>query len=298
VLALTALSGCDSRPAQSSAHQETATPQPAGSLCDLIRPTLTGDWKSEQRPPANNPISDVCRLTDTADPDNQYRISVAVLPVSAQDVATMRKDEERQLKGQYVVQPVDGGIGQDSWSVNPAAVGPWVVFRSHGRLVRVAQNASGPGRLESVKAVARTIDSLSAGISAAPAIRRRPECDRGTKAAEALLGATAAARYDTVTDGFTTCRWGSPRGAVFVAAGGLGSDPGVAYMYAKDAAAKSWTGVHKVGVGDEGWQQADGFIAYRVGQDVFVNVAAMPSSAEKSPKVLDLARVIRSAYGR
>ncbi|TWD81180.1 hypothetical protein FB561_2284 [Kribbella amoyensis] len=297
-----ALSGCDAGREESAAHQTSArntpAPLPAGSLCDRVRPTLAGDWKAEDQPPGPFPLSDVCQLTNFADPNNRYKISVTVLPVSAADAAEFRKVEERGLKDRFVVEPVDGAVGQDSWSVNPAASGPWLVFRTGGRLVRVRQNVSGEGQLEAVEAVAQTIDSLPGGIPAAQAIQRRPECDRGTAAAERLLEAKASARRDTLVNGFVTCRWGSQRRAASTEGGGPASEAWLGFTNLKDAGDDSRSWVRRVAVGKEGWQQDDGFLAYKITENAYVNAAGYPPLTTKSAKVLDLARAIAPAYRR
>jgi hypothetical protein len=50
-------------------------------------------------------------------------------------------------------------------------------------------------------------------------------------------------------------------------------------------------------VGAEGWRQPDGFTAYRVGKNTFVNVGAAPTSAMHPAETLALARAILPAYG-
>ncbi|MEV6285844.1 hypothetical protein [Kribbella sp. NPDC051770] len=219
-----------------------------------------------------------------------------MLPVSAQDAAELRADEASRVKEQFTAQPVDGGVGLDSWSVNPVSAGPWLVFRSGDRLVKVGQNRRGDEQLEAVKAVARTVDSLPGGIRPAPAARREAKCERGTAAAEALLGAKAAARRDEIVDGLVTCRWGTLRKAVVVEGGGPDSDAAAAFRNLKSAAQDSRLGNKRVAVGAEGWQQDNGFLAYKVDEKTFVTVDPYPLSPAESASILALARAIRPAY--
>ncbi|WP_460651560.1 hypothetical protein [Kribbella endophytica] len=263
-----------------------------------MRPTLPGGWKAQDQAPTATPLSDVCWLTDSADASNQYRILVSVLPVSAQDAAVLRADEASRLKGQFTAQTVDAEVGLDSWSVDPVSAGPWLVFRSGDRLVKVGQKRSGDGQLDAVKAVARTIDSLPGGIPQAPALLRQPECERGTAAAEALLGAKAAARRDTVIDGYVTCRWGTLRRAVFIEGGGRDSEAFVAFRNLKSAGDSGSLGNRRVDVGAEGWQQDNGFMAYRVDEKTFVSVDPYPLSPVNSAGIVALARAMRPAYTR
>lgn len=268
--------------------------QPVGSLCERVRPTLTGTWRAEDAPATLMPLSDSCMLTDSTNPNNRFRISVSVLRTTAKDTTEIRKAEAAGLVGVYVAKQIAGGIGPDSWAMNPAAVGPWVVFRSGELLVRVAHDTS--GQLDAVRAVAKTIISLAGGIPDAPAMVQRPECGPGTPAAEKVLGAKATARRDAVVDGFAHCLWGSTTTTAFTRAGNSASDQGLDFTYAKDAGSESWTGFRPVKVGAEGWQQPDGFTVYRVGKDTFVNVGAAPTSAMRPAETLALARAILPAY--
>lgn len=288
-----ALSACDST--DQPAVEERAAEQPVGSPCERVRPTLTGTWKAEDAPATLNPLSDSCWLTDSTNPNNRFRISVSVLPTTAKETAEIRLAEAAGLRGVYVAKQVDGGVGSGSWAMNPAAGGPWLVFRSGERLVRVAQDTS--GQLDAIQAVARTIISLPGGIPEAPAMVQRPECAPGTAAAEKVLGAKAAARRDALVDGFAHCLWGSTTRTAFTRAGGAASDQGLNFTYAKDAGADSWTGVRAVKVGAQGWQQSDGFTMYRVGKNTFVDVGAAPTSAMRPAETLALARAILPAYG-
>ncbi|WP_041289394.1 hypothetical protein [Kribbella flavida] len=261
-------------------------------------PTLAGEWKAEEQPPASFPLADVCSLTNAADPNNQYSISLGVLPVSAQDAAELRKYDVRRLKGHYVVQPVDGGVGQDSWAVDPAAAGPWVVFRSGNRLVKVSRPLGGKGQLNAVKAVARTIERLPGGFPPTRSMHRRPECERGTAAAEKLLAAKAAARRDTLVNGFVSCRWASTRQAAVAIGGGLGSDAAIAFTNLRNAGTGPVVSNRRVPVGQEGWQQDNGFLAYQLAENAFVTVVAHPMPSTQSAGVLALARALRPIHLR
>jgi hypothetical protein len=266
-------------------------------LCERVRPTLTGSWKAEDAQPTLKPLSDSCWLTDSTDSNNRFRISVSVLPVTAKDATEIRKTEELLMReALYAVKPVDGGIGPDSWAVNPAAVGPWLVFRSGERMVRVAQNTSGKGQLDAIRAVVRTINTLPGGIPAAPAVVQRTECALGTATAEKLLGTKVRSRRDTVVDGFAQCLWGSTTRTAFTHAGRTGSDPALDFTSVRDAATAPEIGVRPVTVGAEGWQQSDGFTSYRVGKDTFVSVGAAQSSMRPAA-TLALARAMLPAYG-
>lgn len=298
-VALWAVAACESgepqRAEKGPASQPTTKVSPAvGNLCQRVQPSLAGSWQVEDRPPGTFPVSDVCWLTDSADPANRFRISVSVLPVTAQDMVGFRQEEARNLKGHYVAVPVDGGVGPGSWAVNPAAVGPWLTFHSSGRLVRVAHESA--GKLDAVKAVARTIVSLPGGLPAARAVVQRPECAAGTAAAEKLLGAKATARRDTAAAGQVTCLWGVAGRSVFIEAGGPASDAGVGFMHISKAASSAGAGVRPVKVGGGGFQQDNGYLVYRVGKATFVMAFAQPESPGDSAGILALARAMVPAF--
>ena len=289
---LLALTACDSTD-QPAVEDRTAA-QPVGSLCERVRPTLTGTWKAEDAPATLSPLSDSCWLTDSTNATNRFRISVSVLPTSAKDATDIRTAEAAGLVGVYAAKQIPGGAGPDSWAMNPAAVGPWLVFRSGEQLVRVAQDTS--GQLDAVRAVATTIVSLPGGIPEAPAVVRLPECAPGTAAAEKVLKAKATARRDGTVDGFAHCLWGSTTRTAYTRAGGPASDQGLDFMYTNDAGSDSWTGFRPVKVGAQGWQQPDGFTTYRVGKDTFVTVGAAPTM--RPADTLALARAILPTYNR
>lgn len=269
--------------------------QPVGSLCERIRPTLSGDWEAQDAEPLLRPLSDSCQLTEAANASNQFRISVSVLPVTATDAAVLREAEERSLTlSRFAAKAVDAGFGSDSWSVNPAAVGPWLVFRSGDWLVKVEQETS--GQLEAVKTVAQTIGSLPGGIGSRQAVIERSECGRGTAAAEVLLGAQATGRRDELVEGIVQCRWASATATAYSEAGDLSSDAGQAFTALKNSGGASWTGTHQVKIGSEGWQQSDGLIAYRIENDTYVSIGAVPRSTQAPAKALALAHAVLPTY--
>ncbi|WP_460661278.1 hypothetical protein [Kribbella swartbergensis] len=157
-------------------------------------------------------------MIDSADLTHGIRISVSVLPMSTAQAAEARKQDERQVATYSVAKVVDGGLGPDSWAIDPAAAAPWITFRTGDRLIRVAAMWGGHG-LEELKAVARTITTLPDGIPTAPAVIELPECARGTAAAEHILGTKAVVRRDAVVDGYLFCQWGSATRAVHIRSG-------------------------------------------------------------------------------
>ncbi|MGC4944009.1 hypothetical protein [Kribbella sp. DT2] len=268
-------------------------------MCERVRPTLPGDWSVEIQQPLVNPVADSCWLTSTTDPKNRYRIAVGVLPLTKQDIADFRKSSERRLKeDRYAARAVDAGIGENSWSVNPAAEGPWLVFFSGGRMVRVAQEAYGPGQLAAITAVARTINTLPGGVPAGPKIVGRPECEPATAAAEKVLSGKALARRDALVDGEVMCLWASARAGVVVAGGGPASEAATDFGLLKSTSTNPVPEARRVDVGQEGWQHDSGYLVYRIGEDRFVTITPSSLTAEQSAAVVALGQATIPIYNR
>ncbi|ONI75532.1 hypothetical protein BWI15_06700 [Kribbella sp. ALI-6-A] len=268
-------------------------------MCERVRPTLPGDWKIEVQRPTISPIADSCWLTSTTDPKNQYRIAVGVLPLTRQDIADFRRNAERSMKEEgYAAKAVDAGIGENSWSVNPAVLGPWLVFFNGGRMVRVAQESYGPGQLAAITAVAKTINTLPGGLPAAPKIVGRPECERATAAAEKVLGGKALARRDAVVYGKVTCQWGSARAGVVVLAGGPASEAATNFSIVKSTSTNPTPDARRVDVGQEAWQHDGGDLVYRIRKDLFVYITSVTLSAKKSAAIVALGKAVIPIYDR
>jgi hypothetical protein len=260
---------------------------------------LPGEWKLEVKQSLVNPIADSCWLTSSTDPKNRYRIAVGVLPLTKQDIADLRKSAELRLKeDRYVAKAVDAGIGENSWSVNPALEGPWLVFFNGGRMVRVAQETYGPGQLAAIKAVAKTVNALPGGLPATPKIVGRPECERATAAAEKVLGGKALARRDTFRYGEVGCQWGSPRAGVAVEGGGPASEAATEFNIIKSISTNPVPEARRVDVGQEGWQHDSGYLVYRIGKDRFVTISTSSLTAKQSAAVVALGKAMIPVYDR
>jgi hypothetical protein len=296
VCGLLVLAACDSPD-----HMSGSTPsasqraQPVGSLCDRVRPSLAGTWTSAPAEPSRNliPVSDNCWLTDAADAKNQIRISVSVLPISADDAAAIRQSEDFYPTD---VASVDGGIGTGSWAVD-SAYGATLVFSSGEHQVRLKRWTPRKGQLDEFRGIARTINELPGVLPDRPALQSRPECDAGTPAAEKLLGASAVVRRDTMANGLVRCVWGSARATAFAEAGrGPGSKVGKEFTEVKtDAPTQVAPKIVRVKVGAEGWEHANG-ISYRIGKGTYVTVGAVPLYSAQPTILLTLARAMLPTY--
>lgn len=296
-LVLLSLLACDTNnPAKPAAK---TAPPPPGNICERIRPTLAGDWKAEEFNGAlHAPPADRCTLTDTSQPGHTIQVSVSVVPVSMAEAAEARRLDEAQLTGYAATKTVDGGVGAGSWAWNPAAAAPRLAFLTGNRLIRVAAEHFRNGGADQLTAIAQAITALPGGIPAAPAVVERPECARGTAAAEHLLGTKAVIRRDAIIDGYLFCQWGTPARAVQTRAGGIASDSQLTFESIKSLGTKLPNEAHRVSVGAEGWQQNDGVLAFRTSNQTFVSIMVAPFSTMQPIPVAELAQAIAPAYER
>jgi hypothetical protein len=294
LLGVLGLAACDSHTTRRTAPTPVPTEAAAtGSLCERLAPQLTG-WKAAEADSGLIvPLGDGCSLVDAVSDIHRVRVTLSAVPVTDAQFAASRKGDTEWVKEMgYAAKVVDGEIGPGSWAVDPAAASPWLVFRAGNRPIKLRMENDGSGTLDELRSIAQTILELPGGLPTAQAIIARPECVRGTAAAERLLGARAVLRRDTLADGHLSCQWGTATGSVAVRSGGLGSDPALDFGYIKG-------GFHsrRVNVGAEAWQQTDGELAFRTTQDAYIElVATMPGSTLSPNLVVALAQAIAPAY--
>jgi hypothetical protein len=86
-----ALAACDATDRKTE-DPPVSPAQPVGSLCERVLPTMRGSWKAEdgEAGRGGQPLSDSCWLIDGADAKHRIRISVSVLPMTAEDLAKVR----------------------------------------------------------------------------------------------------------------------------------------------------------------------------------------------------------------
>ncbi|TDW21198.1 hypothetical protein [Kribbella kalugense] len=289
---LLGLVACDSHTPPQTVRTPTATPTAAGSLCERLAPQLTG-WKAAAADSGLIvPLGDGCSLVDAAQDSHRVRVTLSAAPVTDAQFAEFRKsDAERITELGYAAKVIDGEIGPGSWAVDPAAAGSWLVFRAGNRPIKLSVEDGGSGTLDELRSIAETILGLPGGLPTAQPIIARPECARGTAAAERLLGGQAVLRRDALADGYLSCQWGSATRSVVVRSGGLGSDPSLDFGYVKGGFHS-----HRVNVGIEGWQQTDGELVFRTAKDAYIELVATPGSTLHPGPVVALAQAIAPAY--
>lgn len=302
---LLALTGCSSQdttraaPAAppTSSPTSSPTPRPTATLCDRLQQGLDGRWKTGgAESDFEVPLADGCSLVSVAQPNDRVRVTVSAIAVTDAQFNEYRKNDGEYLRQvRYAAKIIDGGVGAGSWAVNPAAAAPWLVFRSGGRVIRLRMVNDGAGTLAELRSIAQTVVALPDGLPASPPQVVRPDCTRGTAAAERLLGGTAILRRDNIDDGHLACQWGSATRSVLVRSGETGSSSALDFGYMKDAGS---SGIARpVRVGAEGWQQTDGQLTFRTVQGTYVEVWTSPISQSFAAWILAVARAIAPAYG-
>lgn len=286
VLVLTLL-GCD--PNATARSAPSPTPAPTGNLCERIQPKLTGTWTiSGPEPRLYAPLSDACMLTDTAQKAHQIQLALSSVPVTDAQAAVLRRSDEASVAGWYAAKVIDGGAGTGSWALNPAAAAPWLVVRVGGRLIRLRMVNDGAGTLDELRSIARTITTLPGELPPAPAMITRPECSRGTPAAERVLGSKVVLERDALVDGQLTCQWGSATRSVVVRPSSL--------LEFNDLKAGASAGLaHRATVGAEGWQ-SDGVLIFRTANGTYAEVTGTPGTTLRTASILALAQAIAPTY--
>ncbi|TCC17088.1 hypothetical protein [Kribbella sindirgiensis] len=280
-------------------------PIPSGDVCERVRPQLAGNWTTDSADSADGgdsggpklgaPLSDTCALVDADQQTHRIWVKVSILPVTDEQAVAYRKaDELSAARLGYAAKVTDGGLGNGSWALNPAAAAPWLVFRTEGRQVRLRVDNDGAGTMDELRSIARRIAELPGGLPAAPLTTVRPECDRGTAAAEHVLGAKAVVRRDALVDQQLWCQWGSAARAVWVTAGRAGSGNAFSFNILQENAKSNES--HRVTVGTEGWQQTQGFLVFKTGKGVYVAIASAPIEQMRPIPIVMLARAIEPAY--
>ncbi|HZX08005.1 hypothetical protein [Kribbella sp.] len=290
-LLLLALVGCDPHTTQ----QQSAPP---GDLCERLRPHLPGNWTTEHAPPhPAAPLSDTCTLVDSTRTAHRIQVLVSILPVTDELSARYRKaDETSAATSGFAAKITDGGLGTGSWALNPAAAAPWLVFRTANRQVRLRVENAGAGTMDELRTIAHAITALPGGLPVVKPKAVQSRCERGTAAAEHILGGPAVVRRDALVDGHLWCQWGSAAASVFVTSGAGGSDEAVDFYLVRDAGTSTMHLARRVAVGAEGWQQRDGYLSFRTARGEFVKIASAPYDEMKPVPIVMLARAIAPAY--
>ncbi|MFF0338541.1 hypothetical protein [Kribbella sp. NPDC004875] len=275
----------------SETPSETPAPSPsaapAETVCQrmdqtLVRTTLAVPAVDIQTktPPTDfgPPTYDVCQLTLSNVPNGPVlSVETSVLPATAVTLAATRKAYKGEPAQTAVVG--EGGYGASTF----------VVFLQGGKLYKVA----GPkATLAKYVVLAQEVARQAEGVPTADPVITRPECDRGTSAAEKVLGARPTARRDSETaPGDPVCAWVT---AASVLTTSVRRTPQAKALMAPIAKAPT---SQSIPFGDEGYvDTVTGRTTIRVGDDELVDFVPLPARAIDPDVMTQLALKMASVY--
>lgn len=178
------LSACQSE--KKAEPAPTPAPIATGNLCERILPKLTGKWKVASAGPSGAaPLKDSCRLIDIEAPQHMVRVSLSILPVDAAEAVRLRKETAELNRLSHVAAKLmDGGLGEGSWTLDPAAAAPELGFRTSERMVWLsgdgeygADYRSDRSSLTELREMAKVITELPNGLPKA----RLPSTNRAAR---------------------------------------------------------------------------------------------------------------------
>lgn len=229
------------------------------------------------------PTYDVCQLGLSASPSGPYlRVGISVLPATkATLTATQRAYAATKRQPAKPAAVGEGGFGTSTF----------VVFLLNGRLYKV----SGPSAtLAKYVLLGQEVARQAPGLPEAPPLITRPECERGTPAAEKVLGAPAMIRRDGETPlGDLVCGWVNPTSVLSTSV--RRTPRAEALMAPLRRAATS----QSIPLGDEGYvDTATGRTTIRVGDDKLVDLVPLPARAVDPDLMTKFALAMSPLYTR
>ena len=229
------------------------------------------------------PTYDVCQLGLSTSPSGPVlRVGVSVLPATKatltaaqrQYAATKRESAKPAVVG-------EGGFGTSTF----------VVFLLDGRLYKVS---GPPATLAKYVALGHEVARQAPGLPEAQPLITRPDCERGTSAAEKVLGAPATVRRDGETAvGDPVCGWVNPTSVLSTSV--RRTPKAEALMAPIRKAATS----QPIPLGDEGYvDTATGRTTIRVGDDKLVDLVPLPARAVDPDLMTAFALAMSPLYTR
>ncbi|MFF0266661.1 hypothetical protein [Kribbella sp. NPDC004536] len=265
----------------------TASATPAETVCmkldqELVRTTLAVpavDVQTKATPTDFGiPTYDVCQLTLSNFPNGPVlNVETSVLPATAATLAATQK----AYKGEPVKPVVvgDGGYGASTF----------VVFLVGGKLYKVA----GPkATLAKYVVLAQEVAQQAVDVPTADPVVTLPDCDRGSSAAEKVLGARPTARRDSETaQGDPVCGWITASGLLTTSVRHTPQAKALIAPLSKAATSQS------IPFGDEGYvDTATGRTTIRVGDDKLVDFVPLPARAINPDVMTQFALAMASVY--
>lgn len=267
----------------------TASATPAVTVCqklnqELVRTTLAVpavDIQTKAVPTDFGiPTYDVCQLTLSNVPNGPVlSVETSVLPATAATLAATRKAYKGEPAKPAVVG--EGGYGASTF----------VVFLLGGRLYKVA----GPkATLAKYVVLAQEVARQAEAVPAADPVVTLPECDRGSSAAEKVLGARPTARRDSKSaSGDPICGWLTATSVLTTSVRHTPQAKALIAPLGKAATSQS------IPFGDEGYvDTATGRTTIRVGDDKLVDFVPLPARPVDPDVMTQFALAMASVYTR
>ncbi|GAA2821155.1 hypothetical protein [Kribbella solani] len=279
-------------PSQTPSATPSESAKAADTLCvrmnaTLVRSTLAVPVATVQpkTPPADFgiPTYDVCQLELGIGPNPPVlNVETSVLPATKAILAATQK-AYAATKGEPAKPAVvgEGGYGTSTF----------VVFLLGGKLYKIAGPKATPAKYVEI---ARDVALQQPGQLVPEWRITRPECDRGSAAAEKVMGAAAMIRRDGQTlSGDPVCGWVNSASVLYST---VRRTPNAKALMAPIRTAAT---AQSVPLGDEGYvDTATGRTTIRVGDDKLVDLVPLPARAINPDLMTQFALAMSPLYTR
>ncbi|MFI5692125.1 hypothetical protein ACIA58_09825 [Kribbella sp. NPDC051586] len=229
------------------------------------------------------PTYDVCQLKLSTAPNGpMLNVETSVLPATKATLAANQKAYAATKR--EPAKPVvlgEGGYGTSTF----------VVFLLDGRLYKIA----GPkATLAKYAVLGQEVIRQVPGLPEPQLLVTRAECERGSSAAEKVMGAPAMVRRDGETLlGDPVCGWVSSTNVLYTSVRRTAQAKALMAPMRKAATAQS------IPLGDEGYvDTATGRTTIRVGDDKLVDLVPLPARAINPDLMTQFALAMSSLYTR
>jgi hypothetical protein len=253
----------------------------------LVQTTLAVPAANIQprNPPAefDIPTYDVCQFILSTVPDGPVlRVGVSVLPATKATLTATQKAYAANPREPALPATVgDGGYGTSTF----------LVFLLDGKLYKL----SGPkATLAKYVALGQEVVRQAPGLPEPERLITRSDCDRGSSAAEKVLGAAPVARRDSETlVGDLVCGWIAPTSVLSTS---LRREPDAKALMAPLRKAPT---SQSIPLGDEAYvDTATGRTTIRVGDDKIVDLVPLPARRINPDLMTQFALAMSPVYTR
>ncbi|TCO17728.1 hypothetical protein EV652_117181 [Kribbella steppae] len=279
-------------PSETPSPSTPPTAKVAETLCvrmdqPLVQSTLGTPVVTLQTKPApadfGLPTYDVCQFGLSTSPNGPVlRVGISVLPATKATLASAQKTYAA-TKGEPAKPAVvgEGGFGTSTF----------VVFLLNGRLYKVS---GPPATLAKYVVLGQEVVRQAPGLPEPQPLIARPDCERGSSAAEKVMGAPAMVRRDGQTAlGDPVCGWVNPNSVLSTSVRRTPNAEALMEPIRKAATSQS------IPLGDEAYvDTATGRTTIRVGDDKLVDLVPLPARAIDPDTMTAFALAMSPLYTR